>query len=116
MGMAYPNAWKLLESMNGHFREPLVTRIVGGPRGGGAMLTPTGRAVLAIFRAVETKARIMFESDINALNLLLAPLPVHQEVACEPIESGIGSDECAVKKRGGTGRQRNRRSDPPAEG
>ena len=38
MGMAYPNAWKLLESMNGYFREPLVVRVVGGRRGGSASL------------------------------------------------------------------------------
>jgi molybdate transport system regulatory protein len=105
MGMAYPNAWKLLESMNGYFREPLVTRVIGGRRGGSASLTPTGRAVLDIFRSMETKAKIMFASDVDALNLLLAPASTRQS-ACDPIEGGIGSQDCSVKKEGATGRGR----------
>lgn len=73
IGMAYPNAWKLVDSLNRHFREPLVERVMGGRRGGGASLTATGRAVLGIYRSVEAKARIMFAGDIDALNLLLSP-------------------------------------------
>ena len=88
MGMAYPNAWKLLESMNGYFREPLVTRVIGGRRGGSASLTPTGRAVLDIFRSMETKARIMFASDVDALTLLLVPASARHQNACDPIDAG----------------------------
>jgi molybdate transport system regulatory protein len=86
MGMAYPNAWKLLESMNGYFREPLVTRVIGGRRGGSASLTPTGRAVLDIFRSMETKAKIMLASDVDALALLLAPAPPRPEAAGDPMD------------------------------
>ena len=73
IGMAYPNAWKLVDSLNHHFREPLVSRVMGGRRGGGASLTDTGRAVLGIFRSVEAKAKIMFAGDVEALDHLLAP-------------------------------------------
>ncbi len=106
MGMAYPNAWKLLESMNGYFREPLVTRVIGGRRGGSASLTPTGRAVLDIFRSMETKAKIMFASDVDALNLLLAPASARQQSACDSIEAGMGSQDCADKKDAARGRRR----------
>ena len=100
MGMAYPNAWKLLESMNGYFREPLVTRVIGGRRGGSASLTPTGRAVLDIFRSIDTKAKIMFASDVDALNLLLAPASSRQEAACDPILAGMGSAGLRGQERG----------------
>lgn len=73
IGMAYPNAWKLVDSLNRHFREPLVERVMGGRRGGGASLTETGRSVLGIYRSVEAKARIMFAGDIDALDQLLSP-------------------------------------------
>ena len=73
MGMAYPNAWKLIDDLNHHFREPLVERITGGKRGGGASLTDNGRAVLSIFRSMQAKARILFASDLEALSYLLAP-------------------------------------------
>ncbi|PPQ27070.1 winged helix-turn-helix domain-containing protein [Rhodopila globiformis] len=99
MGMAYPNAWKLLESMNGYFQEPLVVRVVGGRRGGSASLTPTGRAVLDIFRAVETKAKIMFAGDLLALTQLLATEP-GPAAGCGVIDADIGSQDCTAKKRG----------------
>lgn len=73
LGIAYPNAWKLVDNLNRHFREPLVERVMGGRRGGGASLTATGHAVLGIYRSVETKARIMFAGDIDALEALLSP-------------------------------------------
>ena len=84
MGMAYPNAWKLLDSLNGHFREPLVTRVMGGKRGGGAALTATGRTVLEIYRGVEAKARVMFAGDVEALSqLLAAPQEAGAQVAAD---------------------------------
>lgn len=73
LGMAYPNAWKLLDNLNRHFREPLVERVMGGRRGGGASLTDTGRTVLEIYRSMEAKARILFAGDVDALSLLLSP-------------------------------------------
>ncbi|MGE4280552.1 MAG: winged helix-turn-helix domain-containing protein [Magnetospirillum sp.] len=101
MGMAYPNAWKLMDSLNTHFREPLVTRVIGGSRGGGAALTETGKAVLGIYRSVEAKARIMFAGDVDALRHLLAPRVSAEtgDAACEGIESGPGSAECGERKR-----------------
>jgi molybdate transport system regulatory protein len=97
LGMAYPNAWKLVDSLNHHFREPLVARVMGGSRGGGASLTDTGRAVLGIYRSVEAKAKIMFAGDMDALNQLLAPVPV--EAGCEAIEGGMDSAPCRARKR-----------------
>ncbi len=98
MGMAYPNAWKLVDSLNRHFKEPLVTRSMGGRGGGGAVLTDTGRAVLGIFRSVEAKAKIMFAGDIDALNHLLAPLPPEEVNEDECGNLVMGSENC-VKRR-----------------
>lgn len=53
MKMSYKRAWSLVEEMNAAFAEPLVSSIRGGSGGGGAMLTPTGQAVLAHFRGLE---------------------------------------------------------------
>ncbi len=101
LGIAYPNAWKLVDSLNHHFREPLVTRVMGGRRGGGAALTETGRAVLEIFRSVEIRARLLFASDVDALSHLLAPISasVPVEGTCEAIEAGMASPDCRAKKR-----------------
>ena len=50
---AYRRAWLLLDAMNKGFESPLVTAAAGGRRGGGAVLTEHGRAVLAAYREVQ---------------------------------------------------------------
>ena len=52
--MSYMRAWKLVQTMNAGFREPLVVVHRGGPARGGAELTATGRAVLRLYRALES--------------------------------------------------------------
>jgi molybdate transport system regulatory protein len=54
--MSYMRAWNLVQAMNEDFREPLVIVHRGGPDRGGAELTATGRAVLALYRALESEA------------------------------------------------------------
>ncbi len=45
MGMSYRRAWLLVDSLNRSFRDPVVAAQTGGAKGGGAALTPLGRAV-----------------------------------------------------------------------
>ena len=57
MGLSYMKAWKLIQSMNRCFREPLVEARRGGKDGGAARLTAAGQRVLAVYREMEGKAR-----------------------------------------------------------
>lgn len=97
-GMAYPSAWKLVDSLNRHFSEPLVIRVMGGRRGGGASLTASGRAVLEIFRSMETRARIMFAGDLDALSHLLAPEPISE--GCAALDDTPDPAECRNRRSG----------------
>lgn len=54
--MSYMRAWKLAQMMNGAFRERLIETERGGSRHGAARLTPSGRAVLALYREMEKKS------------------------------------------------------------
>jgi molybdate transport system regulatory protein len=54
--MSYMRAWTLMRTMNGCFRAPLVQPVRGGGKGGGAVLTPLGKKVLALYREMEGKA------------------------------------------------------------
>jgi molybdate transport system regulatory protein len=57
LDMSYMRAWTLIRTMNGCFKEPLVSASHGGPRGGGgAELTPTGRAILTLYRRMEARS------------------------------------------------------------
>ena len=55
LGMSYMLAWTLVKTMNAAFQDPLVTLARGGARHGGATLTPAGRKVLALYRAMEKR-------------------------------------------------------------
>mgnify|MGYP001545890517 FL=1 len=53
MKMSYMKAWLLIQHLEERIRTPLVQKSRGGTRGGGAALTPAGRALLAAYRAIE---------------------------------------------------------------
>ncbi len=67
MKMSYKRAWDLVEEMNRLFGKPLVSAQVGGKRGGGARLTPTGLAVVSRFRAIERAAESAAAQHISAM-------------------------------------------------
>lgn len=51
LGMSYRRTWLLVDTMNRHWREPLVETVVGARAG--ARLSAAGRAVLADYRALD---------------------------------------------------------------
>lgn len=71
MGMSYKRAWMLVEDLNAMFRAPLVERARGGPGGGGATLTDTGREVLALYRGIEAASAEASADRLAALRALL---------------------------------------------
>lgn len=75
MGMSYKRAWGLVETLNATFREPVVITVRGGAKGGGAQLTPTGKAVLVHYRRIEDRLRDGSADDLAALRGLLADIP-----------------------------------------
>ncbi len=67
LGMSYRYIWLLVDSMNRCFRDKLVDAAPGGRRGGGAVLTQTGRAVLAAYRTLERQALAGAEGEALAV-------------------------------------------------
>ena len=72
MGMSYKRAWYLIDTLNGYFGTPLVSSTKGGRGGGGAALTETGEAVLALVLSIQHKAEAAAEADLRALATLAA--------------------------------------------
>ena len=56
LGLSYRRAWLLLDDINQSFAEPAVVTATGGPRGGGAELTPFGQALIERYRELEKVA------------------------------------------------------------
>ncbi len=71
MGMSYKRAWMLVEAMNAAFRDPLVASARGGAKGGGAVVTPAGQAVLHQYRALEEITAQAGRAQIAALAAML---------------------------------------------
>ena len=67
MRMSYRRAWELIDNINQCFREPLVSKQLGGQDGGGAKLTRLGRDVVRHYRAIEKKAARAAASHLSAL-------------------------------------------------
>jgi len=67
MGMSYKRAWLLVDTMNRCFKTPLVETSRGGQARGGARLTPTGEAVLACYRRMESRTEKAIEEDMATL-------------------------------------------------
>ena len=55
--MSYRRAWQLLESLNGGFATAVAATVRGGRAGGGATLTPFGRALIRIYREFEAEVQ-----------------------------------------------------------
>ena len=72
MEMSYRRAWRLVADLNACFDEPLVTAQMGGRDGGGASLTPFGRALVARYRAIEREASAAAAQHLSALQAAAA--------------------------------------------
>lgn len=74
LGMSYRYAWMLVESMNHCFAEKLVETTLGGKKGGGAVLTDTGRRALMAYRALEQRVVTnVGGNELEQLRMLLKP-------------------------------------------
>jgi molybdate transport system regulatory protein len=71
LGMSYMRAWKLVQTMNACFREPLVTTHRGGKSHGSAMLTTSGERALALYRGMEEASRKAMAASWRELRALL---------------------------------------------
>jgi len=68
MEMSYRRAWQLVDLMNQTFHSPVVETVQGGVKGGGAIVTPFGMAILQHYRALVTKSQVASQADFLFLS------------------------------------------------
>jgi molybdate transport system regulatory protein len=86
LGMSYRRAWLLAADLNRSFRSAVVTTHGGGARGGGAAVTPFGRALIATYRAIESKAAAAAVAQLRELE---AALHRRGRAAAKPLKTSI---------------------------
>jgi molybdate transport system regulatory protein len=67
MKMSYLRAWRLVDEMNGLFRDRVTVTAHGGKAGGGAVLTPFGRRLVRRYREMEAAAHSAVAGHLEAL-------------------------------------------------
>jgi molybdate transport system regulatory protein len=70
LGMTFLKAHRWVQAINNVLRAPAVATEVGGPNGGGAVLTPIGTQVVDLYRAIETSAQLAADADLRAIEAL----------------------------------------------
>ncbi len=65
--MSYRRTWELVEDLNRSLGGPVVDTAAGGSGGGGASLTPLGRAVISRYRAIEADSAAAAKKHLAAL-------------------------------------------------
>lgn len=76
---SYRRAWLLLDAMNRRWPGPLVRTAVGGRRGGGARLTPRGRAVLAGYRDLQIQLEALLDHATDTFRRAVAAAGDHHD-------------------------------------
>ncbi|HLV48188.1 MAG TPA: TOBE domain-containing protein [Aliidiomarina sp.] len=61
VGISYKTAWDRVDAMNNMSKEPLVTRLAGGAKGGGTVLTALGVNIVQGFDALQAEHNLMLE-------------------------------------------------------
>ena len=67
LNMSYKRAWDLINAINAPLREPAVVSLKGGAHGGGTDLTPTGHALVGLYRTIEARAEQASTKELAAL-------------------------------------------------
>ena len=75
MGMSYRRAWQLVDALNESFSRPVVLTATGGRRGGGAVVTASGRRLVRLYRAMENKASAAISGDLRRFSRHLRKSP-----------------------------------------
>lgn len=68
--LSYRKAWQLVENMNRVATQPLVEKKLGGNRGGGASVTPKGKAILKSYLSLEEQVEHFIQSNFNAAEFI----------------------------------------------
>jgi molybdate transport system regulatory protein len=72
MDMSYKRAWDLVDEINRICRRAAVARQTGGKNGGGAILTPFGKSLVARYRKIERDAASAVRKELQALRTDIA--------------------------------------------
>lgn len=70
IGMSYKKAWTLMDAVNKSAKEAVVTKTVGGQKGGGTIITPYGKRLIEAFETINKNCWVFLDQQLKALDSL----------------------------------------------
>ncbi|MBJ7880413.1 LysR family transcriptional regulator [Gelidibacter salicanalis] len=68
IGMSYKKAWTLVDAVNKSAKEAVVTKTVGGTNGGGTIITPYGKRLIAAFETINKNCWAFLDQQLKVLD------------------------------------------------
>jgi len=70
IGMSYKKAWTLMDAVNKSAKEAVVTKTIGGQQGGGTVITPYGKKLIAAFETINKNCWMFLDDQLKTLDNL----------------------------------------------
>ncbi len=67
--MSYKKAWDLINSVNNAAKETVVTKTIGGKKGGGTIVTPYGKKLIEIFDTINKNCWDFLDGQLSQLDI-----------------------------------------------
>ncbi len=68
IGMSYKKAWTLVDSVNKSAKEAVVTKTVGGQKGGGTVITAYGKRLIKAFETINKNCWSYLDKRLKVLD------------------------------------------------
>ena len=69
MKMSYKKAWTLIDAVNRSAKEPVVITTAGGKDGGGTVVTPYGKTLIAAFETINQNCWEFLDKQLAEINI-----------------------------------------------
>ena len=101
LDMSYRRAWLLIDDLNQTFRQPVVSAVVGGRKGGGTGLTAFGETVIRHYREMEAEDCRIAVVEVTAAGggasgRASGPPPAVSAAAPSAVEASAGAGDCSA--------------------
>ena len=71
IGMSYKKAWTLVDAVNKSAKQAVVTKTVGGAKGGGTTITPYGKKLIKAFDTINKNCWTYLEKQLKQYSNLV---------------------------------------------